>query len=260
MRQYVSEVWRCRHFWLSLVRMDLQVRYRRSVLGIGWSLLHPLATTLVLCAVFHEIFHVPIRTYVPMLMAGLAWWAFIAGGTIRGCQCFVEAESYIRQHRLPMAVYPLRTVLGAMFHFVIALTLVLILTWCFHGFDNLPVLPCLGISLVLLCLFGWSVAVVTGYLNTIFRDIQHIFEIGFQTLFYLTPIMYPEEILTNTKMAWLVNYNPLVPLLQIIRQPLLSGEVPAWTTYASAGTLTLLVTTMALLLLSRLQRRVILYL
>ena len=47
MRGYLADVWRHRHFWLSLVRMDLQSRYRRSVLGIGWSLLHPLATTVV---------------------------------------------------------------------------------------------------------------------------------------------------------------------------------------------------------------------
>src|SRR6516162_9062772 len=128
MRTYIADVWNCRFFWLSLVKMDLQLRYRRSMLGIGWSLLHPVASTIVLCIAFHEIFHISIREYVPLLMAGLAWWGFVSGVTIRGCQCFVEAESYIRQHPLPMAVYPLRTVLGAMIHFLIALTVVMILT------------------------------------------------------------------------------------------------------------------------------------
>src|SRR6516164_6977070 len=219
MRTYLADVWRYRHFWLSLVRMDLQVRYRRSVLGIGWSLLQPIATALVLCMVFHQIFHVPIREYVPFLLAGLAWWAYVTGVIGRGCQCFVEAESYIRQHPVPMAVYPLRTALGAMIHFVIALAVVLILTWCFHGFGNVSALPILIVSLALLLVFGWSIAVLAGYVNSVFRDIQHLSEIGFQILFYLTPIIYPPESLARTRLARLVEYNPLVPFLRIIREP-----------------------------------------
>ncbi len=260
MGAYLADVWKCRHFWLSLVKMDLQLRYRRSVLGIGWSLLHPVATTLVLCAVFHEIFHVPIREFVPFLMAGLAWWAYVTGVTIRGCQCFVEAESYIRQHPVPMAIYPLRTALGAMFHFLVALAVVLILTWCFKGFDNLAGLPCLLFGIGVLLVLGWSVAVLAGYVNTVFRDIQHISEIGFQVLFYLTPVMYPAEVLARTKMAWLVEYNPLVPFLRLVREPLLEGRVPPAGAFLAAAEMTLALTAAAVLLLGRLQRRVILYL
>jgi ABC-type polysaccharide/polyol phosphate export permease len=260
MGAYFAEVWSCRYFWLSLVKMDLQLRYRRSMLGIGWSLLHPVASTVVLCIAFHEIFHISIREYVPLLMAGLAWWGFISGVTIRGCQCFVEAESYIRQHPVPMAVYPLRTVLGAMIHFLIALTVVMILTWCAHGVNNVPTLPVLAVGLALLLVFGWSVAVLAGYVNSVFRDIQHLSEIGFQILFYLTPIIYPPESLARTRLARLVEYNPLVPFLRIIREPLLMGSIPPFSTYCAAVVPTLFVTVAAILVLGRLQNRVILYL
>jgi ABC-type polysaccharide/polyol phosphate export permease len=74
METYIREVWRSRFFWLSLVKMDLQLRYRRSMLGIGWSLLHPLASTLVLCFAFHEFLNQDIRSYAPFLMVGLTWW------------------------------------------------------------------------------------------------------------------------------------------------------------------------------------------
>src|SRR5438874_1116359 len=112
MTEYFAGVWRSRFFWLSLVKMDLQLRYRRSVLGIGWSLVHPLASALVFCIAFYQIFQISVREYVPFLMAGLSWWGYISGVTLQGCQCFVDAESYIRQHSIPMAIYPLRTVLG----------------------------------------------------------------------------------------------------------------------------------------------------
>src|SRR5438874_10877163 len=67
MLSYVSAVWRCRYFWLSLVKMDLRTRYRRSVLGMGWSLLHPIAMTIVLCVVFQTAFAAGggIRQYAP---------------------------------------------------------------------------------------------------------------------------------------------------------------------------------------------------
>jgi lipopolysaccharide transport system permease protein len=260
MKAYLADVWRFRHFWLSLVRMDLQARYRRSVLGIGWSLLHPVATTLVLCAVFYKIFHMPVQDYLPFLMAGLAWWGYVTGVIGRGCQCFVEAEGYIRQHSLPMAVYPLRSALGAMIHCLIALTVVLLLTWCFKGFGNLAALPILAVGLIILLIFGWGVGVLAGYVNAIFRDIQHLTDIIFQILFYLTPIMYPPEVLVNTGMTWVLRFNPLTHLLKIIRDPIVAGHIPSWRAYGAATATTLIVVAVATLLLGRLQRKVILYL
>jgi len=260
MGAYFAEVWRSRFFWLSLVKMDLQLRYRRSMLGIGWSMLHPLASTVVLCVAFHEILNIPVRTYAPFLMAGLAWWGYVSGVTIQGCQCFVDAESYIRQHSIPMAVYPLRNALGNMIHFLIALTLVTILVWCLRGFDNLEALVVLPFSLVLLLFFGWGVSVLAGYVNTAFRDIQHVTNIGFQVLFYLTPIIYPPSSLAQSRLGQLVACNPLVPFLDIVRQPLIEGTIPPLATFRFATLTTLLVTAAAVLSLNRLQRRVILYL
>jgi ABC-type polysaccharide/polyol phosphate export permease len=260
MRAYVAEVWNCRYFWLSLVWMDLQLRYRRSMLGIGWSLLHPLASTVVLCVAFHEIFHRSIREYALCLTVGFAWWGFISGATIRGCSCFVEAESYIRQHPLPMAVYPLRTVLGGMIHLLIALSLVLPLVWCLRGLGNVPALAILPLSITLLLVFSWSVAVLAGYMNSVFRDIQHFAEIGFQVFFYLTPIIYSQKDLAGTQLGRLIGFNPLVPFLNLIQEPLLEGQVPGIETFEAAGIITLVITAVAVLTLGRLQKRVILYL
>jgi lipopolysaccharide transport system permease protein len=230
------------------------------MLGIGWSLLHPLASTLVLCFAFHEFLNQDIRSYAPFLMVGLTWWGYVSGVTIQGCQCFVDAESYIRQHSIPMAVYPLRAALGSMIHFLIALAVVLALVWCVRGFGNLGALVTLPFSLTLLLVFGWAVSVVTGYVNTAFRDVQHLFNIGFQVLFYLTPIIYPPARLTQTRLGQLMQYNPLVPFLAIIRDPVLEGHVPSARVFMTAVLATLIVTAAALLLLQRLQKRVILYL
>ena len=125
MGNYLNAVWRCRFFWMSLVMMDLRTRYRRSILGMGWSLLHPIAMTATICAVFHHIFKMEVWHFAPYLLAGLACWNYILASTTTGCQSLLQGESYIRQYPAPIAIYPLRTTLGATIHFLIALVVVL---------------------------------------------------------------------------------------------------------------------------------------
>jgi ABC-type polysaccharide/polyol phosphate export permease len=245
---------------MSLVKTDLRTRYRRSVLGMGWSLLHPIAMTVIICLMFHRIFKVDVRDFAPFLLAGLAGWNFIVGVTLQGCQCFFQGESYIRQYPAPMAIYPLRTALGAAIHFLLALTVVLILTGYLRGLPNSVTLLSLVPNVVLLFMFGWSLAILAGFANVFFQDTQHLCEVGFQILFYATPIMYPARMLQDNQLAWLVNYNPLVAIIELIREPILEGRTPSLSTYSAAITTVSVVAGAAALTLARLQRRIIFHL
>jgi ABC-type polysaccharide/polyol phosphate export permease len=227
MTAYVAELWRLRHFWMALVRNDLRNRYRRSVLGLGWSLLQPIAMTVVLCTVFAGVFGVSLSEYAPYLLSGLTFWNFISAASITGCQSFFQGESYIRQHRAPLAMYPLRTTLGAGYHFLVGMGVVLAAVGIFSGYNNPVVLLSLVPSLVLLFIFAWSLAVCTGTLNVLFHDTQHLLEIILQILFYMTPIIYKPEILINRNMGWAIQFNPFAVLLDLIRQPLLEGTLPS---------------------------------
>jgi lipopolysaccharide transport system permease protein len=255
-KNYLAAVWQCRYFWLSLVRMDLRTRYRRSVLGMGWSLLHPLAMTAILCIVFYSIMHAKVRDYAPYLIAGLATWNFLVASALQGCQCFFQGESYIRQYPAPLAIYPLRTSLGGMVHFLVALSVVLCLAWCFKGFPNPLSLLCLLPALLLLFALSWSVAVIAGFANVYFQDTQHLCEVGFQMLFYATPIMYRVEDL-HGRLAWLMHYNPLVAFLRLVRDPILDGRAPSPATCTVAGCGVVLTTGVACVLLQRLQKSLI---
>jgi lipopolysaccharide transport system permease protein len=260
MSSYFVDIWRCRYFWMSLVKMDLRTRYRRSVLGMGWSLLHPIAMTTILCTVFHKVFHVELSEYAPFLLAGLACWNYLVTATLQGCQCLFQGESYIRQYPAPLAIYPLRTALGGTVHFLVALLVVLVLAWGFRGFGNvlslLSLVPTVGLFFVL----AWSVALLAGFANVYFQDTQHLCEVGFQILFYATPVMYPATMLRENHLAWIVKYNPLVALLELVRQPILEGRVPSPQTYAAAAATVLVAAAAAGVTLVRLQRRLIFHL
>ena len=92
MTAYLARIWRLRHFWLALVRNDLRNRYRRSIIGMGWSLLQPIAMTIVLCVVFSQLFHAELRTYAPYLLSGLTFWGFLMAVVFYGLRILDPRE------------------------------------------------------------------------------------------------------------------------------------------------------------------------
>lgn len=262
MKDYLRAVWRCRYFWLSLVQMDLRTRYRRSLLGLGWSLLNPLAMTAIFCLVFYKAFSGEdgVARYAAYVVGGLACWQFLVNVTLQGCQCFYRGEAYIRQHPAPLAIYPLRTALGGLIHFLLALAVVTVLTWCVQGLHNVPYLLTLLPSVLLLSVFAWSLAVLAGFATVHFNDTQHLAEIGFQLLFYATPVMYKADLLRDNHLGWLVKCNPFLPFLDLVREPVLLNRLPPTMTVVTACGVAAATFLAAAVTLTRLERRLIFHL
>lgn len=256
MLAYCRSIWKYRFFWGSLVRMDIRTRYRGSWLGAGWSLLHPLAMSAVMCVVLHRLFGIDVAVYLPSVLAGFVVWQFGTACTITGCNSLVAGEAYIRQFPAPMGIYPLRTTLAASFHLMIALAVVTVGNGFLNGFHPGSVVTALP-SLPMLLVFGWSVGVLAGFANVYFPDVQHLTEVSLQLLFYMTPIMYPPELLQKRGVGWLLNYNPVAALIETVRAPILGQGPPPLATYATAMGLVLFTFTAAALTLKRFERRVI---
>src|SRR3954469_19749433 len=118
---YLGAIWDIRYFWLCLVAAELRRRYRRSILGVGWSLLQPVTMTLVLALVFRRLYNISIWDFAPMLLTGLSFWNLLTHTVIHGCGSLVLAEPYIRQQPLPVAIFPLRSAITVGFHFLVSL-------------------------------------------------------------------------------------------------------------------------------------------
>lgn len=256
MPAYCRAIWRYRFFWGSLVRMDIRTRYRGSWLGAGWSLLHPLAMAAVMCVVLHNLFGVDIREYLPSVLAGIVVWQFGAVCTTGGCGALVQGESYIRQFPAPMGIYPLRTTLAAAFHLSIALSVVIVGNGIFNKFDPVSVLAAIP-ALALIVVVGWSLAVLASFANVYFPDSQHLSEVTLQLLYYITPVMYTPALLRDRGAGWLVDYNPLAALIDIVRAPVLGQGPPAFSVYLTAIGTAVFLFGAATLTLNRLERKVI---
>lgn len=254
---YARDIWEYRFFWMSLVRIDLRNRYKRSVIGVGWSLLQPIAMTTVLCFCFHTVFAIELADYVPFLMTGMAFWALVSGCISEGCQTFYQAQGFIKAERIPLAVYSLRVALTTTLHFCITMGVALAVTAAFKGFASLPPLLTLIPTFALLLVFGWSIATLMAFAAVHFPDIPHLSTVGLQILFYLTPVMYPPSIVESRGLGDVLRYNPLGHYLQLLREPLVNGRFPSWSTFGIATCFTLATALLALRTVRRSERQLI---
>lgn len=274
---HLKAVWTFRYFWMSLVKMDLRSRYRRSVLGIGWSVLHPIVMSGVFCLVFSSL--MPIsgggwekigypenwRGYAAYLLTGMAIWEFIRNSTAIGCNALIHNEAYIRQCPLPYGIYPLRTVMGTAIHFLISMLVVVVLVGLLRGnADHVGVLWAVLPVFVLLFLFCWALATIAAFATVYFHDTAHLVEVGAQLMFFLTPIMYTRSVLKreNVDLDFLADLNPVVTFMELIRTPIVTGglQMPEPQVYVQAVALTVVAVGLAFGTIAWLQKKVIFHL
>ncbi|MCI0701734.1 MAG: ABC transporter permease [Planctomycetia bacterium] len=262
MLRHLSAVWSARYFLLALVKLDLRLRYRRSMLGIGWSLLNPIAMTIVFTVVFSQLFGDgdPVG-YAAFALAGLAVWGFLRDAATQGSKALLMSEAYIRQSPLPYTVYTLRTVLGQAIHSSLALVVVvaLVVFWKSDASVFLGLLVALP-GLVLVLISAWAIATIAAFATAFFHDTAHLLEVGCQIGFFLTPLMYRRSMLDDRGLGWLVDINPVNHYLALIRDPLLTGHFPPGEWYVSGFILTVALVGLAVGTVGWLQKKVIFHL
>jgi lipopolysaccharide transport system permease protein len=167
---------------------------------------------------------------------------------------------YIRQYPAPIAIYPLRLVLGLAFHLILALAVVIGLAAALRGLANPLALLSLVPSLFLLMVLGWAIAALSGLATVYFPDTKHLTEVAFQGLFYLTPVMLTDEILAKVHLDTVVQFNPFFWFMRLLRDPVLLGQVPSWQAYVIASATAVAGLLIAGLSLRRLEKRFIFHL
>lgn len=259
---HLTAMWKFRHFLMALVKLDLRQRYRRSVLGIGWSLLNPIAMTVVFTVVFSNLLGNgdPVN-YAASVLTGMAVWGFLRDSALNGCRCFAANEAYIRQSPIPYTVYTLRTVLGQAIHSLLALLVVVVMIAIYKSdamvlLRVFPVVP----GLLVAFLAAWAAATIAAFATVYFHDTQHLLEVAAQILFFLTPIMYTRKLLDDKQMGWMVDANPVYWLMELTRTPLLTGSLPTGQMYAAGVAVAVAMLGLAAGTVAWLQKRVIFHL
>jgi ABC-2 type transport system permease protein len=236
-----------------LAYTDWKLRFFGSVLGYFWSLLRPLMLFGVLYAVFSQIVDVGggVQDYPVQLLIGVilfTFWGEITGGSVASV---VERESLVRKISFPRAVIPLSIALGATFNlFLNLITLGLFLALA--GVEPRWTWLLVPLPLLFLMLFAVGVALMLSSLFVSFRDVQPIWDVILQALFYATPVIYPIEVMAEKyeTASHIALMSPIAAAIQETRYLVLGGETPSVAAAIGDGALLLVPVLLLLIVLA----------
>lgn len=222
-----------------LTMKNVKLKYRSSWLGILWSFLQPLLNMIVLSVVFGGIFgkHSKyIVCYPDFLFSGRLLFSFFTTSTKQAMTSFRRNQAIIKKVYVPKYMYPLSSIFSNFVTFAISL-LCYICVWIFFkvtgisGGDGLYItwhaLLCF-VPMILLLIFSTGVGLILSVLCVYFRDIEYIWDVVTQLLFYMVPILYPLQNITTEWITVVIKINPLYSMIELFRQCVLYGYMMSW--------------------------------
>jgi lipopolysaccharide transport system permease protein len=218
-----------RYAWdllLTLVIRDVKVRYRRSVLGLGWSLLNPLLQLLVFYFVFSKLLPLRIENYTMFLFVGLVAWTWFSSSLVAATSSIVDNGPLLLQPGFPESVLVVVSVASHLVNFLIALPIAFVFA-IFAGRGGSWMLLSLPVVIAVQFLFTVSIAFLLAAVHVRFRDTQYLLGILLMLGFYLAPVFYRLDSIPEQYRA-VYSLNPMVPLLESYRRVMLDGTAPEW--------------------------------
>jgi ABC-type polysaccharide/polyol phosphate export permease len=225
-------LWSHRGLIRLLVARDLTVRYKRSVLGVWWTLLNPLLTTGIMWVVFGELFGGRFGTtegepYLLYLLAGILLMTFFSQAILATGAAITGASSILSKVYVPAEVFAFAASVAGAANFVISLVpLLLIQVFTGHGIPWTALLVPIPTLAMLALVTGLGMLVAAA--ATFFYDVLDLTRVGVQLLSYLTPVFWPLAIVPDRFLSF-VKANPLFSYFDVFRAYMYRGEmVPAW--------------------------------
>lgn len=235
----LRELWRYRELTGELCRRALRLRYKNSLLGIGWSLATPLMQTFLITIVVKHVLNKNIPNFSAYVLIGLFAWSFFAMAIPDACTCLLEHRSLLRKVYFPRELLVITATLSNLFHLLLALAL------AFGYLFHLGIVPRQRNDEVLLLLLilpaQFAIALGLGYfvsvLNVLFEDVRYIVSVLMTLLMYVVPVMYTIEFIAAKaqepwSQPWLETHlrphllelyllNPFSAVIVLFRQALL---------------------------------------
>ncbi|MEG0322371.1 MAG: ABC transporter permease [Raoultibacter sp.] len=212
----------------SLVSKDFKLKYRRSALGVLWSVLNPLLMMVVMSVVFTNVFRWGNIEHYPLyLILGLILFNFMTNATSSAMTSIIGAASLIKKIRINKMVFPLEKVIFELVNFAISLVAVALVMIYFQVFPtfNILLLPLLLVYVIIFCT---GLGLLLSALSVFFRDVIHLWSVIITAWTYATPIFYPLELLTE-EIQQLMLFNPMYHYVTYFREIALWGQTPGIT-------------------------------
>ncbi len=236
----LREIGNYRHLLAQLVRRDILTRYKRSFLGVAWTMLNPLGTMLVMTFVFSNIFraslpNVPFPVYI---LSGLVMWNFFAQGTNASMSGLVWGGNLLQRIFVPRTIFAVSAIGTALVNTVIALVpLVIVMLISKAAFSwALLFLP---VAILLMTFFTLGFGLMISSMAAFFPDVMEMYQILLTAWMYMTPIIYPETIIPE-RFHVIYRLNPMYWLLRVFRAPIINQALPSLQDFGIASAISII--------------------
>ena len=245
-----------------LVTKDFKRKYRRSVLGIAWSVLNPLMMMIVMSVVFSFVFRADIENYPLYLILGNITFSFMSESTSQALMSFIDAAPLLKKVRVSRFVFPVQKVLFALVNFTFSLVAVALVMLWFRVVPTWHIIW-LPVCLFLLVLFCSGIGLIVGSLAVFFRDVVHLWSVILTAWTYLTPIFWvPTQLAANGAPAWvmsIVELNPMYGFITFMRDIFLWNQNPSMQTLGLCVIWSVIMLGIGILVFRKTQHKFILY-
>lgn len=221
----IKELYAYREMIISLVRKDLRARYKGSALGFLWSFLNPFLQLIVYTLVFSYFLRFNIEKYYLFLFVALVPWTFFASSIIGGASVIMSQKSLVTKIYFPREVIPLAFVTTGFINMLYSFVIVFLVVF-FSGVEiNLLAFLCLPIIMILQYVLVLGFAMIFSSITVYVRDLEHILGVVVMAWQFLTPVMYPIDIVPG-KFVYIFMLNPMTPIVIAYRDILYYSRIP----------------------------------
>ncbi|HHU71705.1 MAG TPA: ABC transporter permease [Clostridiales bacterium] len=205
-----------RFLLVELIKKDIKLKYRRSYLGILWTLLEPLLTTAVLTFVFGGLLGKGGRTFPVYILSGRLLYSFFAGSTKAAMKSIRKNSGMIKKVYVPKYIYPFSTILSNYVIFLISLVVLFASLFVFDINVTFHILWAL-VPLLLLLILGVGIGMILATLAVFFRDLEYLWSVFLMIVMYTSAIFYHVDYSSFGEKVWLFNLNPLYLIIMNFR-------------------------------------------
>lgn len=242
--------------WLRIGLQDIRMRYRRTTLGVAWIFINLAILILAIGIIYSHLLGQELKDFLPFLTIGLVGWGYLTSSIVEGGNAFIASEGYIKQIGLPIYIYIFRFFVSITVTMLISLPAYVIVAFVYSlqfRWGSLWALP----GLLLLGVVSFLMVAIFSHLNVRFRDVVHIASVGLQVMFFVTPIIWPPEMLSKHRLHWVIDLNPFYHLLEVVRRPLLTSQAATFFNYLVVIFLIFCLSLIAWIFIKRYNQRIV---
>jgi ABC-2 type transport system permease protein len=224
----VEEFWAIleyRYLIVQFVRRDILTRYKRSALGVAWTMLNPLGTMLILTLVFSRAFGGSQEGYAAYVLSGLIAWNFFAQSTTAATLHLVWGGSLLKKIYIPRTSFAVSATGTGLINLLLSLIPLVIVMLIIRVPIRWTVIL-LPLPILFMAMFALGVGLFISTMAIYYADIAEMYQIFLTAWFYLTPVIWSPEILPELYGLWITRLNPMFYLVELFRVPVYYGEVP----------------------------------